>query len=361
MGELGERHHNTLLVTTMEMRRPLVLIDNVAQEMPTEDRLPPTTIPISSLPGNKLTHATDGMFLGDRLSATNTLYVSSAGSDGNSGLSEDEPKLTLDSAISSLIAASSLLVGSLEFTVLLNAGDTFNLNYAYSLPFKLNVGFYNSEYGSYLDDVNETKAYLVQQVNRPTLKVNVLSGPAPYNLAGFNAGEVNLYGINVTFTNQQFDIDDYGLTGMFRYDTHVGLFGCNVDLSGEYGLINVLPNHKCRLRSYGTTVTVNGKRVESSESVDFGRRNRMIRFYLAPATNNNTTYYLNPSSLTSSNGSGLLELDWIDSEALSIAEGVVSCESYPKQQATARGLRNYITGVIRSSTIPLNVISGREL
>lgn len=346
----------------MAMHRPLVLINNIAQELPNGDNIPPDAVPISSLVGNKLTYATDGLYLGNKISETNTIYVSNEGQDSNDGLSANAPKASLDNALDAIVASAHLLMGTLEFTVLLREGDEFTVTKIYNFPFKLNIGFYDPvEGGDYTSDVGDTKAYLVQRESHPVVTFMPVEGTTPVNLAGFEGGEINLYGVEITFPLQSYGIDDYGITGVFRKDVKVGLFGCKVNLEDQYGLINVLPNYKCRLRAYGSQITVRGQRVDSNTSPYYNLRNRFIRFYLAPATNNDDVYYLNPSSLTSSNGSGLLELDWIDSEPLSVQPGIVSCESYPKQQASALGLRNYISGIIRSSTIPLNVITGREL
>lgn len=343
-------------------RRPLTLIDNIAQVIPAGDTLESNLVPVSAFAGNKILALTDGLYSGNNINEANAFYVSSvSGNDNNNGWEKNSPKKTIASVLAQIDELLPKLQTTPNFKVLLKANESFVLNGSYDFEYDLTFGFYDSIYGDYNDKFGTTSAHLVRDVDRPSLVLETIEGSAPYNLAGFNAGKFSFYGINIEMPNKSYALDDYGLTGAFRFNCQVKLNGCNVNLRNKWGLISVIPNYTSSLTCYGTTITVNGVSIDTPDLTDSNDRSSFIRFYLAPATNRENVYLLNPSALTSSNGSGMLVLNWIDSESFEIQNSKVSVESYPKQLPTILGLRNYITGIIRSSNIPLNVITPKEL
>jgi hypothetical protein len=69
---------------------------------------------------------------------------------------------------------------------------------------------------------------------------------------------------------------------------------------------------------------------------------------------------LSPTSANSSSGSGILNLSWTDTEALTVTTGKTNLGTFPANFDLSYGIRNYFFGLQKDQqSRPLNVISPR--
>jgi hypothetical protein len=353
----------------------------VHRPMDLSDTLNTQLMPVSARPGNTVQNLTDGLYVGQVLAST-VYYVSSAGTDVSTGGTKAAPFKTLDYALSQLTAQS---VGNQytagNTTIALAANQSFPMTADFNIyGGRITFAFYGDpQYGDFNSAPFGTGAQpaVMSDLQRPIIVPTSNNVNSQWYLTG-----INRYGGNVAFTGvtillpvapAQPSITLYSQSSDFvrsmNYSSqgYVSLFGSSINMQDPnsfWGFLGI------RARSTGTTLDqfasqflVNGIQLSAANTPTSGQltaRQYFVKLYVDFPGNLQTTGVLSSTTQNSSTASGLLNLTWADTEALTVATGKTNLASFPICFDLSYGFRNYVFGLQDDQqSRPMNIVSSR--
>lgn len=363
----------------MALLNPLVYKNNAHQPIdPAVDTLNPLSIAISSGPGNQLAQQADGLYVGPYKNGTNVVYVSAAGTNASGFGTKIAPVQTLDYALSAIALQSLQFPGS-TFVIALKAGETFSLTGRYSIPAtsQLTVTFYgDAVYGDY-DSPLVNGVVLpasMATLSRPSITQAITQVNSKYVSNGFDNGTLRLEGVQINLAAAPVGPpanSAYGMMDFYFVSSGVGslldLVGSVVnrtDINSVGGVYGVGGRSRGTLRQFATQFRIQGAIADAAagmSAAQLASRTHFVHMYLdfPGADTREYTYPVFPSSTTTSNGSGLSDLTWSDTNVGVLPQGN-TLPSFPLLADVQFGFRNYVSGLVRDQQArPLNILSSR--
>lgn len=335
-----------------------------------EDRVSPEYIPISERPNNLIEVASDGLYLGITPNLPEVYVDASVGNDSNPGTAA-RPLRTIDKAME-LIAEETLFLES-EIVVALKCGQDHELTKRHYLTNKarLVITYYgDTNYGSYNTD---PYARYLRDLNRPIIKPLPFEEGGLQRLAGFDSSVAH-WGVHIELPPHTGDylpeaaygVVDYIVPNVNRLnDIDVDLQGVVVnkpDFQGEYGFLGILSRTKVVLNTYASQFLLSGQKANATSNLgirELAKREDFVKFYNDKLPGSDRIF-LYESTQNSSNGSGLLELYWVDVPVSSIPAGP-TIETFPYLLDSSYGLRYYFHNMKTTPNgQPLSVLSPRN-
>jgi hypothetical protein len=138
-----------------------------------------------------------------------------------------------------------------------------------------------------------------------------------------------------------------------------GMIANMTDVAAVYGLAGVHARASLNLMQYASQFQVLGIIANASAPVaNLPPRPYMLKMYGDYPGANQQAGALSPTTANSSSGSGLMYLNWTETQAQYVTSTATNQASYPINFDVNYGLRNYITNIIRDmQSRPLNVIA----
>lgn len=335
-----------------------------------EDRVAPEYIPISARPNNLLELSSDGLYLGITPNLPVVYVDASLGNNSNPG-TEARPLRTLDRALE-LIERETLFLEA-EIIVALKCGQEHELTKRHYLAnkAKLVITYYGDDtYGSYNTD---PYARYLRNLNRPVIKPLPFEEDGLQRLAGFDSSVAH-WGVRIDLPEHTgeylpeaaYGVVDYICPNVERLnDIDVDMQGVIVnkaDYQGEYGFLGILSRTKVTLNFYASQLLLNNTKANATSNLgirELAKREDFIKFYNDKLPGSDRVF-LYESTQNSSNGSGLLELYWVDVPVSSVAAGA-TIETFPYLLDSSYGLRYYFHNMkTMPNGQPLSVLSPRN-
>lgn len=346
--------------------------------------IPPAQVPVSAVAGNSIQVLADGIYQGQQAirGQFTTLYVSSTGTDAPTSGSKTTPYQTLDYAL----AQAAALFPASQFDgpvyIALRAGQTFALNNDFTVyGGTLGLTFYNdAQYGDFnavigTGALSQVMADLARPIITPQSSVvagqnhmagiiraggSVLLLGVQVNLPVVPANpSIAIYGLNVDFIRNP----DFSSVG---YVWLMGAIINMVDINAFWGFLGTMSQSTgCTLTQFASQFQIAGTLLSATlipapTTAQLTARQYFVKFFAGYAGNNQQAGLLDVESATSSPGSGLINLNWADTEALTVEAGKTNQASFPIMFDASFGFKNYLFGITRDQQQrPLNVISSR--
>ncbi|BAG41645.1 hypothetical protein [Ralstonia phage phiRSL1] len=360
--------------------------NSVHRPMDAGDTVDPTTIQVSTYPGNRLQVLTafgsqNGLYSG---ALTGTYYVNTAtGADTVNNGSKAAPFKTIDYALSQVIGPSPDSLYRSNVTLALAAGQTYPLINDFNIyGGQIMFTFYGDpKYGDFNGPLvnGTTVPAFMSDLQRPIITPTASLVTGLNKLSGINrfAGNVVFSGvqINLPAAPSNPSISLYtGLSDMVRgvdgdARGYVQLDGAVVNITDPtayWGFLGVQArSSSTELHQFASQFQVQGTLVSAtsgSNAAQLACRKNFIKFYADYAGNNQQSIFLQTTATNSSSGSGLLDVTWSDTSALIVTGSTPCLASYPIAFDLNYGLNQYITNLIKSqSGVPLNFRSSRQI
>lgn len=363
----------------MALVNPLIYKDNAHKPLdPTVDQLTPSSIPVSTVPGNILQTRSNGLYVGPNATGTSVVYVAAAGTDASGFGSKATPLKTLDYALTQVALVNLQFPGS-TFVIALKAGETFAVTGRYFIPpqSSLTITFYgDATYGDYDSALinGTTLPATMATLSRPVINQVVTQSNGRYISNGFNNGTLRLEGVTINLAAAPAGPPpqaNYGMMDFYFISSGAGsvldLVGTVVnraDQNSVGGIYGVGGRSRGTLRQMATQFQIAGVPANAAAGLtapQLASRVHFLHLYL-DYPGSDMREYTNPvfpSSATSSNGTGITDLLWSDTTLGALPQGN-TLASFPLLSDPQFGFRNYVTGLVRDQQQrPLNMISGR--
>lgn len=331
-------------------------------------------LPISERSNNELQILSDGLYVGQGLTQS-IFYVGPSGTNAPTSGSKVTPFLTLDYALSQLSAQSVGGVFTGKATIALQAAETFTVGADFINGGDLQIAFFGSSFGDFdSPSVQKARPAVIAELERPI--INISSGLVnglwqSFGIRCNDGAKVQLTGVYINVpaipANEPND-DTYSgysdfITAINDGTVDVSLLGTiiNSHNGGRFGFLGVHARAEAKLRQFASQFLVDGaKAVAGSAPFVLQARTYFIKFYNDYSGSNQEALNLEPTSASSSAGTGILTVNWSDTQAQLIQTGANSLDSYPVMFDPSAGLRNYFWNLVRDTQQrPMNVISGR--
>jgi hypothetical protein len=341
----------------------------------------PAMMPLSARVPNNIQVLGDGLYVGPALSSP-IYYVNGAtGVDDTAHGTEAAPFATLNFALSYVASTSpGGQYRSASTTIALKAGQTFSMTNDFNIyGGQLSLAFYGDPlYGDYngaLIGVGALPSVMID-LTRPIINFGVSNVNGQWHMAGFNryGGGVGFVGVtlalpaapttpSITLYSQSCDVVramNYSDAG---YIEMIGAIVNMTDIASFWGFLGINARAaNTTLSQFSSQFQINGIAITAEAlptPAQLTARQYFIKMF-ADVAGNSTIGYLSPTALNSSNSSGLMNLSWVDTEALVVTGAKTSLPSFPINFDLNYGIRNYIFGLQKDQqNRPVNVISSR--
>jgi hypothetical protein len=356
-------------------------VNLVTRPMDSTAQLPPAQVPVSARGGNTVQNLADGLYVGTVLPQPVVYVNGSSGADAPTSGAKATPYKTLDYALAQAIANSTNTQLTSPVTIALQCGQTFACTntipvYAGAL---VTLTFYgDSQYGDFNSPPVGTGANPAQMSDlvRPIIVPVVGNVNSQWVMAGFNmwGGSIKLLGVqlnlpaapaspSITLYSQYADFVrsmNYATPGYLNFEGSVANI---TDTNAYWGLCGVFARSTAlTLTQFGSQFRVNNTLLQdgTATTAQLQARQYFVKFYADYAGNNQQSMVLSGSSSNTSTGSGILNLTWADTEALSVASGKTNQATFPIMFNLNYGFRNYVYGLLNDQQQrPLNIQSSR--
>lgn len=357
-------------------------VNLVTRPMDSSAQIPPAQMAVSvARSGNNIQVLTDGIYVGNVLPQPTVYVNSSTGVNATTSGTKVTPYATLDYALSQAIANSVTGTLNTQLIVALQAGQTFAFTNDVAVAGgQVTITFYgDTQYGDFNSASIGTGAEpaMMSDLVRPIIVPIVSNVAGQWHMAGFNrnGGSVKLLGVqinlpaapatpSITLYSQYADyvrsMNYAGPGSLILEGTIVNM----TDITSFWGICGTMPRSTgMTFVQYGSQFQVNGILLTSTSGATTGQltaRKYFVKFYADSAGNNQTQMVLSGTTATTSSASGILNLTWADTEALTVAAGKTNQASFPVIFDINYGFRNYIYGLLNDQQQrPTNVISSR--
>lgn len=346
--------------------------------IPAGDTLDASSMPISTKVGNQLNVAENGLYVGVLNEVPVEIYVNTAtGIDDNTRGTQAQPLKTLDYAFTLLHQREGMFrVGSL-YRVLLQVGQTFELTKNVEMRgITLQICFYGEPRGAWNSAYNQTTLEVLEDINRPVIKNKIVMNNATGRMEASRFFTKNpKWPCQVEFHGIRLDIDDLLSTnaGVVHLvdGMDVVLVGSIVNKIGvtQSGLLAIRANAEAKITQFASQFRIGDVLLDrlpgpgEDSTPELEARKNFIKFYRDHGGN---TYQwdqllLNPETLNSSDGSGILHILWTDTPRQPSGSSY-SLKTFPVHTDINFGLLRYLDGLrMDQQSRPINVISGRAL
>lgn len=358
-------------------------VNLVIRTMDSTAFLPPAQMPISAQPGNIVQSLADGLYVGSQLALPSVIYVNTVtgvNAPGNGTLAI--PYNTIDYAVSQLVAASINMQLQTSTVIALQAGQTFplvnNINlYGGTLTF----AFYGDpNYGSYSSAPVGTGANpsVMTNLERPIIAPTTSLVNSYYRMAGINVygGNVSLQGITVQLPmaaelsiSLYSNASDFVRTMDYASPGYLDLQGTIVnmqDITSFWGILGVNPrSSKFTLIQYASQFQIAGMLMDLANiptAAQLSALQYFIKFYPDYIGSNQQQGVLYNTATTATPASGLLTVNWADTQSFTIETTETNLASFPIAYDLTYGLRKYVYGInFDALDRPVNLISSRTI
>jgi hypothetical protein len=356
-------------MTTFQLPSFFDSTELVTRPMDPTAAIPPAQVPLSATPGNLVQRNADGIYVGSQsfFGSFTTLYVSSAGSDSNTG-TKAQPFATLSHAltVAQSLFPDSQITGSIY--IALHAAQSFAFP-SFDVPVydgaNLVFTFYGDpNYGDFdtLVAGTQCKSQYMSDLQRPTITFNVTQVSAQWYM---NA--VNRFGGSVSFLGVKLNLPPAPATPSIALYSifcdvvrnmdmstpgYVRLLGSIVNMTDTAAFFGFMGTQSGTLNTalvqFGSQFLINGLTMTPANNPtaqQLGQRQYFLKMFAGFAGNNQQTGTLQPSSANSTTASGSISVSWADTESLTVTGAKVSQQSFPIMFDINFGFRNYIFGL----------------
>lgn len=341
----------------------------------------PALVPLSARAGNTIQSVGDGLYVGPQLGSTVYYVNASTGVDDTAHGTKVAPFRSLDYALAFLTSQSpAAQYRAGDTTIALQAGQAFSMNADFTIyGGRLTISFYgDSQYGDFNSAVIGTGAApaWMADLNRPVITFAVQNINSQWYMNGINrvGGTVIIRGVKLNLPaapatptiglySQNVDVVRSPSLSDPGYVQIVGTIVNMTDTNAYFGFLGIMARSVgMNFSQFASQFQINGLVMNATNNpttTQLLARQYFIKFY-ADIPGNTSTGVLSPTSANSSGGSGLLNLSWTDTEALTVATGKTNLGTFPPNFDLSYGVRNYFFGLQRDQqSRPLNVISPR--
>jgi hypothetical protein len=341
----------------------------------------PALVPLSARAGNTIQSVGDGLYVGGQLGSTAYYVNSSTGVDDPAHGTKAAPFRSLDYALAYLSSQSPFgQYRAADTTIALQAGQSFSMNADFNIyGGRVTLTFYgDAQYGDFNGAPIGTGAApaWMADLNRPVITFAVQNISAQWYMNGINrlGGTVIIRGVKLNLPaapatpsiglySQNIDVVRSPSLADAGYVQLVGSIVNMTDTNAYFGFLGVQARALgLNLTQFASQFQINGLLMNAASGPSAAQllaRQYFIKLY-ADIPGNTTTSVLSPTSANSSSGSGILNLSWTDTEALTVTTGKTNLGTFPANFDLSYGIRNYFFGLQKDQqSRPLNVISPR--
>lgn len=386
--------------------RPIFYKDKTHRPALTNEVVDTDMIPVSATAGNILQVKDDGLYVGGSTSpgggstggggggsgGTGSTpvgsgshifaYVSSSGADLAANGAKTQPYKTLTYAMAQILAkdaTTDINQISSYVTVALKAGETFDLSDTFVVSGYVIFTFYgDANYGDFDSPrvAGICDASLMADLNRPIIQatpITSLLGSIMNGLRLVVNGRIMLSGVRVdlpatggdsnpaNFPTAYGDYADF-VTATSNSLGQLDLYGAVVNmvaLTNPYGIFGV--HGRCsgaKLTQFASQFWYQGAIFPTSGATITAARKYFIKMYKDYPGNRQSNSFLDVGSA----GSGILMLNWSETQSMAVSAGKTNLGTYPIVQDLGQGLGNYIMNIARDQqSRALNVVCGLRI
>lgn len=352
---------------------PVVYNNNAHQPMQSGDKLDNSLIQVSTRAGNQVQFNTDGIYVGS-IPALPIAYVNtSTGADVATNGSKSTPFKSLDYAVAQIV--SSAASTGVSAIIALQCGQAFTISQRTTISGDLTITFYgDTQYGDFNSSLVNglVEPWYMEDLVRPTITNVSLVVNSTYQASGLTLnGSITLQGVSVILPNSPNPLpqpSQYSVVDFIQGTGTLLLNGCTVitnDTTSQFGFIGITARSKIKFEQFGSQFLINNRQISSTalpspSTAELLTRAIFIKFYSDYAGGNHNSVMLNPTSINSSNGSGLLELYWSEAERQIVTTTSYNLPTFPVLSDPTYGLAQYFTSLRRDQqSRPLNVVTSR--